>query len=329
MLACVALVAGTGTACYHAHGDADPWRSAASCPQPEVGNRDSWRHRFDSAATTGLLGDAHHAATDPIVNPGDDAQITGKFAYGTMSKDLEGEDVSLWLRMQPCGGWEEIATERTDDNGEVSFAVASSRVPTVGVYAYQLVVHGDLSRAHGSIYVLERGTRVVVFDVDGTLTTGDSELVEQLVFGHDPDMRADADQVAKAYVNAGYLPIYITGRPYFLRSGTAWWLRRHTFPRGPLITTDSLASARASRFHVGKFKRERLVALREGAGLEIVAAYGNAKTDVCAYAEAGIDPDVTYILGGKAKRCDDHVPPHLLDGFPAHRAALGGLPRAD
>jgi phosphatidate phosphatase PAH1 len=325
VLVCTVVFA---TGCYHSRGDTDPWNAATTCPQPAVGERQSWNNRFDSAATTSLLGGPHHASTDSIVNPGDPAVVTGKFAYGPTSKDLEGEDVSMYLRMAPCKGWQRVATGRTGNTGEVSFTIPTSTIPAVGTYAYQLVVHGDLSRAHGSIYVLERGTRVVVFDVDGTLTTGDSQLAQQLVLGHDADMRVDADQVVKAYAKAGYVPIYITGRPYFLRRGTASWLRRHMFPRGPLITTDGLTAARPSRGRVGKFKRQRLIGLQDR-GLEIVAAYGNAHTDVCAYAEAGIDPDVTYILGGKSKACDEFQPPLVLDDFLEHTNELGALPAAE
>lgn len=325
LFVCALVTAG---GCYHGSGNADPWNASTACPQPDVGERQSWNHRFDSAATTSLLGGPNHASTDPIANPGEPAVVTGKFAYGPTSKDLEGEDVSMFIRMAPCSAWRRVATHTTDGAGRVSFTVPAATIPSVGSYAYQLVVHGDHSRAHGSIYVLERGTRVVVFDVDGTLTTGDSQLAQQLLMGHDADMRVEADQVVKAWVRAGYLPIYITGRPYFLRSGTASWLRRHTFPRGPLITTDGLNDARPSRNHVGTFKRERLIGLQER-GVEIVAAYGNAHTDVCAYAEAGIDPDATYILGGDAKTCDEFQPPQILGDFLEHTDQLGALPAAD
>ncbi|MEM9489264.1 MAG: hypothetical protein AAGC55_08970, partial [Myxococcota bacterium] len=298
------------------------------CPQPETGPRVRWRKRVRSSAASRLVGAPHHTSSDPISNPGEDAIITGKFAYGVISKDLVGEDVALWLRMRPCGPWQELARAPTDDDGWISFTVPSHLIPTVGAYPYRLIVRGDLSTASGVIYVLPRATRVAIFDIDGTLTTGDSELLEQIALGADPDMHRGANRVANHYARAGVLPIYITGRPYLLRPATMSWLRRKGFPVGPLITTDSLGAARPGTRGVGRFKQSILSALRNRAGLTIIAAYGNASTDVCAYAHSGIAPNRTYIVGEKSTQCSGYPATRTLTDYVAHLEQLiaAGLP---
>nr|MBA2320394.1 hypothetical protein [Deltaproteobacteria bacterium] len=56
-------------------------------------------------------------------------------------------------------------------------------------------------------------TSAVLFDIDGTLTTGDGELIEDLLGDGAPHMRPGASAVAQRWANLGYLVVYITGRP--------------------------------------------------------------------------------------------------------------------
>lgn len=301
-----------------------PARAAkAPCPQATLTTPEVWRHRISSSATATLLGQPHHAATDPVVNPGAGAVVAGKFAYGSTSKDLEDEDVTLLVQTAPCRAWAPVATARTDSNGEARFTVPGQVIDRSGAYPFQLVVHGDRSRAYGTIFVVAPGTRAVVFDIDGTLTTSDAQLARQIALGDDPAMRTGADAVARAYADGGYFPIYITGRPYFLRETSRDWLRRRGFPRGALITTENLRQASPSRSGVGAFKLSRLKGLIDDAGVSIEYAYGNASTDVCAYAEAGIAPRTTYIVGKHAgEACGAGSATQPLDDYQEHLQAL-------
>ena len=300
----------------------------ARCPLPATGPRTPWRKRVRSSAAATLLGRPHHSADDPVINPGHDAIIRGKFAYGTVSKDLQDEEVALWLRMRPCGEWKEIGRALTDSDGRIDIAVPRKYVSGPGAYPYQLVVRGDLSRASGTLYVLRPDTRVVIFDVDGTLTTGDGEILEQMALGADPDMREGANKLVNRYAEAGYVPIYITGRPYILRRSTASWLRRHAFPPGPLITTDRFTDARPGNSYVGRFKRNVLAELSESIGLDIAAAYGNASSDVCAYARAGIAPDRTFIFGAEPKQCPPYPKTQPVTNYVDHAKTLAVQPAA-
>jgi hypothetical protein len=303
--------------------------ASATCPKPAPTEAEEWRHQWGSGATANLLGEPHHAAADPVVRVGSSARVRGKFAYGATSKDLEDEDVSLWLRMKRCGPWIRVTTARTDSDGRASFAVPAARIRRPGAYPFQLIVHGDRSRAYGTLFVVRPGIRAAVFDIDGTLTTSDAQLAKQLVGGGDPTMRDGADELVRAHVRAGYLPIYITGRPYFLREASRDWLRRHGFPRGVLITTDRLADARPSRDRVGAFKLRSLRAL-QAVGVDLDRAYGNASTDVCAYTEAGIAPSRIFIVGKHAgDRCDDGPPTRAIRSFRSHLAGgAGGIVRS-
>ena len=288
-----------------------------------TGSRVKWRRGGRSAAAASLAGAPNHSANDPIINPGDSAVVQGKFAYGTVSKDLEGEEVGLWLRMGRCGAWKEIRRAVTDDDGRLAIEVSHQYFSGPGAYPYQFIVRGDLSRVSGTIYVLDRNTPVVIFDVDGTLTTSDSELLEQVALGRDPEVRPGASQVANYYATASYLPIYVSGRPYLLRRSTAAWLRRHGFPPGPLVTTDAITDAAPTQSGVGRFKYNTLARLVDDVGLHVIAAYGNADTDVCVYSSIGLPPEKTFIVSDQPRQCPPHPPVQTIDSYIEHYRVLG------
>lgn len=312
--------AAPGTPAQQAMAASD-WLDSTSCPAPDTGPPRPWR-RTRSKLKSELLGAPHHSATDPVVNPGADATVQAKLAYGAISKDLSGEPVSLWLRAEPCGAWLDVAQGTTNGDGRVALTVPKKLIPSPGRYAYQVVVHGDLSRVHGAIYVLEPATEIVVFDIDGTLTTDDGELIEQMGTGREPEKQPGSEQVARRYAAAGYLPVYMSGRMYMLRSGSIEWLRRHKFPPGPVITTESFGDALPGNEYVGRFKTAALRDLVGNKGLVIKAAYGNADTDVCAYAQTGIPAASTFIVGPTAKRCGAHPPAQPLPSYVEHLKTL-------
>ena len=242
---------------------------------------------------TSGFGAPRHAVNDVVVAIGEAPTVRAKLAYGPLSKDLEGEEVTLVVGAGRCGPWRPAATVATDDDGWAELVLPPEAAP--GARPFHVIVHGDGSRASGTIYTVAPGTPAVLFDVDGTLTTGDGELLEDLAGGDAPDMRPGADEVARRWAAAGRLVVYITGRPYALRASTQRWLAARGFPPGPLVTVERHRDALPRAGGVGAFKRARIAALIE-AGLVFDAAYGNAATDVCAYAEAGIPPERTWIL---------------------------------
>lgn len=168
------------------------------------------------------------------------------------------------------------------------------------------------------------GSQAAVFDIDGTLTTSDRQLVRQIVLGADPKPYKGAAALTRAWASAGYLIVYITARPYFLRPGTLVWLGRHRFAPGPLLTTETVGAAMPGASDAGQFKTRTLRRLKDGPRLVIAAAYGNAVTDICAYASVGIPASRTFIIGPNAgKSCGAHPPPRSISGYVDHLRQLG------
>jgi hypothetical protein len=289
----------------------------------------SWRNPFDSPQTASA-GDPHHSAVEPTVNPGRGFRFDGKFAYGTFSEDLEGETVEVWLRPRTptCGAWALFGSAVTDGDGRVG--VEHPGFMEVGQWDFRMRVPGDNSRAVGRVRVVPRGRQAVVFDVDGTLTIGDREIFEEVLLGRDPEMYVGGPAVVQRWYDQGYLVVYMTGRPYFLNPSTRAWLERHGFPEGPVRTTDSISQTLPTEDGVQTYKLNWINHLRDKAGLDFEAAYGNATTDICAYALANISTDATWIIGPHAgERCDGFAAPHALVDYPGHLPELDDLPPAN
>lgn len=247
-------------------------------------------------------GAPNHSVQDIVVTEGSPIAIEGKFTYGDLSKDLERETVLGFLNT--AGGWVPLGEENTDDEGRVRFTVASPL--RIGVYGVQLEVAGDASVAEASLWVLPRGTHLAIFDIDGTLTTGDEEIIK--------DVKADLffpllhkEYVPAAYPGAaplttaqmarGYVNVYLTGRPYWLAKTTRTWLLGPLgFAPGILHVTDSDKEAVPKKRGVGAFKLKFLKKLVDS-GFVLDVAYGNAMTDIYAYLGAGLRPDAVWIIG--------------------------------
>ncbi len=257
---------------------------------------------------------AAHAAEDPIVRLGDGAEVSAKFAYGRRGRDLEREHVSLFMAADPCGPWTLVGTARTDRDGRASVQVPATLLPSVGAYPLRWVVQGDLSGSEGTLYVVPPHAPTVVFDVDGTLTTDDGEVFEELLLGRTADVRQGGQDLVRRYAAAGYVVVYITGRPYPLRDSTRAWLRGQGFPDAPLITTARFRHALPGRRFVQRYKVDALRALQTDSGLHLSFAYGNASTDVCAYAQAGVSPVATFIAGDAVEACEGYAAPVSVPG---------------
>ncbi|MEZ4432266.1 MAG: hypothetical protein R3F65_07620 [bacterium] len=272
-----------------------------SAPDPAL-PREDWRH-FGSGLVA--LGAPGHTAQDVIAFTGRPTQVPGKFAYGLISKDLEDEDIIV--AVDDCaGGWRTLGRAATDSDGRIALRVEPGDLPPIGRHALWLHVVGDGTAARSTLTVVPEGTEAIVFDIDGTLTTDDmelfqdvfAELFEPILSGdYVPEARAGALELTAVRAwDQGYEIIYLTGRPYLLTDISREWLDALGFPPGTLHVVDDVAEILPTNEAVGAYKRDWLRALRE-AGLVIEAAYGNATTDIYAYGEAGIDPARTFIAG--------------------------------
>ena len=268
------------------NGPVPPPPDSACAEVPDAGPSGSWRHT--SSTLVAHLGDPHHRGID-LVAAADDAVQTlgGRLTYGPTDKDLEDEDVDVFACAN--GTWENLGRATTDDNGQYSIDSAGFIAPN-GEPIYS-ILEGDLSCADQYNFLLPPGTKVVVSDIDGTLTTDDAELIMQVADeSYVPKMMTGGDAMLQAWDAKGYPIIYLTARSHQFRSESRVWLRDFDFPAGPMITSNMTNEADV-------YKTAWLKRMFGAFGWVPVAAYGNADTDIIAYENAGIPKDKTFIVG--------------------------------
>ncbi len=283
--------------------------TSLQCPTPgdlpfRLGSRGFQRSTNAERAMTDVR--FKDEASDLIGNPGgpiasvylDDAaspsgaaiEIAGKKArtqpsQGLFSNAFPGENVSVWFHDD---AWSELARGQTDDDGLYSFTIDVTPPNGAPVYA---MLEADGSCASHELFLLPAGSNIIVTDIDGTLTASDNELIEQLVDEADvPAMKIAADTLIQTWAAKGYPIVYLTARPHELDHDTRMWLDTLGFPPGPVITMNDSQPA-------DEYKTRWLERLFDTFGWVPVAAYGNADTDITAYANAGIALDRTFIIG--------------------------------
>ncbi|MEM9460270.1 MAG: hypothetical protein AAGF11_39210 [Myxococcota bacterium] len=149
----------------------------------------------------------------------------------------------------------------------------------------------------------------IVTDIDETLTLSDAEFIMQIADGtYDPIEREGAAALIGAYSELGYHVLYLTARSEMItvsgtdetaREATARWLQEHDFPVDPTRTSLVLAPMLMLGDDIQAYKAQALMD-GQATGLRFDYAYGNATTDIGAYAEAGIPLAATFIIGEHA-----------------------------
>lgn len=302
----------------------------------DPGSSVNWRHT--TSKITAWAGDPNYRGQDVIVRNGQAVTLIGKFAYDPLAidKDIKDEDVRIFMQPNGCDPWSLLTTVRTseeneygntygieDDGGRAFYVLPQAKHPGLGRHQIEMVMRADLSSASFDLVVVNAGKKAVVFDVDGTLTTGDGELIEEIVASlignaHPPSMYSGANSVAQAYAKKGYQIIYLTARPGLLARLTRKWLTDRGFPRGVLHYTEGLT---LSSSNVRSYKRTYLRYLKNTVGLDIRYAYGNATTDIQAYNDAGIPKSRTYIIGKHAGESGTQP----LNSYTAHLPFVNSL----
>jgi hypothetical protein len=337
-IALVSLVATVLTACAGGSAPFEPEDIAAPADVvPEDGKTDatgrkeclagftpspraSWRHT--SSRFIAALGHPVHSASDVIVNPGQTAPLAAKFAYGgALSKDLEDEWV--WVFVHDCAAWRYVGWGRTDGDGRVTFNLAPGLSP--GVYDVRIEVVGDASYATLRLWVLPSGTHLSVFDIDGTLTTDDGEIFEEILLGWTPEAYPAALDVTWAERGRDEVIVYLTGRPEILAAQTRSWLNARGLPAGAVKLTRTAGEVLPTNSGVGTYKTNYLAGLR-GLGLILDDAFGNAGTDIYAYERNGIPKSRTWIIGPNAGQSGT-IP--VSGGWSAVADRLDGEPMVD
>jgi hypothetical protein len=281
------------------------------CPSPGALPFRLTSHGFLSSANRTVATDDPHSkdqASDTLGNPGgvsasvyladNQAPTASPIDYrgvkarspvnnGASPTPLVGENVSLWT--YDTGSWMQLGRGKTDSDGgydvpDTGFLAANG----TPVYA---MLEADGSCAEHFDYLLAPGAKVVVSDIDGTLTFDDNELLLQLADEtHVPRKMGAADQLTQAWAMKGYPVIYLTARTHGLRSESRSWLEDQGFAAGPLITANTGGPPDI-------YKTLWMNRMIQSFHWDVVAAYGNADTDITAYFNAGIDPAHVFVVG--------------------------------
>jgi len=314
-------------------------------PAPTV--TEGWNHLASDQTTA--LGGPNHRGQDVIIEVGQAQVLVAKFGYAFVDKDMTCEDVDIWIQREvPCGAWEYMGEARTSDNpddsldcnnfgttygieddgGRIFFEIPDAQAFPVGRYPVRMVLKGDLSMASFDLVVVAPGTQAILTDVDGTLTTSDNELITEVglsIFNetYQQEMYPDADTMIRSWYDKGYLVIYMSGRPDLLRRMSERWLEERFTP-GPLHLTDTNAQVLPNNDGVGVYKREFIAYLR-AQGIDIVAAYGNATTDIWAYEQGGVPKNVTWIIGKHAGEENTNA---LTGSYTSHLPTAAAFPEA-
>ena len=297
---------------------------------PDVAKR-AWRHGFASPLIT-HTGSPHHRGRDLFVNPGAPQTVIGKIAYGLTDKDLEDEEVDVFVQRDCASGWEKLGTAITttdaaphatvegvpSDGGRVYFEIPKGKELGPGRHRIRLVVAGDGSSTDLFIDVVPRGAPIFISDVDGTLTSSENVEFVKLLEGELPDTHPGAPEALRALAAKGYRPIYVTARPEWLVQRTRDFLALHGFPPGVVHTSTSITGAgfgaSAARYKEGE------IAMLAEKGLVPSFGFGNMPSDSDAYGGANIQPPdhrIFYQISGAftGRRIDSYT--ELLPGFEA------------
>lgn len=237
-----------------------------------------------------------HMVHDSLVATGQSAMLVGKFDYdAVLHKDLEDERVHVYLYGSGMSGWQYLGSQLTDSDGKIYVSIGPR---PAGEYRVRMVVEGDGSSVDGFLSVVEPGRETVLFDIDGTLTINDFEAYADYVGIKTAAAYYYAPETVRAYQQKGYQIVYLTARPYWVTRDArewfgkqgllGWHYRSNPYGDGPIPPNTE------------QHKTDYVRYLRDTVGLKIVRAYGNATTDIAAYANGGIAKADTWIIGSHA-----------------------------
>jgi hypothetical protein len=246
------------------------------------------------------LGAPYHRGRDMIYSVGDAQWILGKFTYSLVDKEIKGEDVDIYVERGCAGAWEKLGTAQTthdgdhtpvegvdDSGGRIYFQVPADKTLGIGRHRIRLVVAGDHTSTDLLLDIVPKGTKIVVSDVDGTLTSSESAEFPALLTGDLPGPQPGSADALAALAGEGYRIVYLSARPEWLTNRTKEFIDFYGFPPGIVHTTSTTFGAIGNAAR--DFKSGELELLK-GHGMSIGWAFGNQPSDTDAYQAANIMP---------------------------------------
>lgn len=243
---------------------------------------------------------ANHYLFDALHTTEDEAQVLRVVAAYDINNVLtpptlpEGEWISLWAWEEVDGtpSWIPLGRGQTGSDGGVEFVFAGeSRLPA-GRWRVWAVVEGDGSCAEGGVFVYPVGTRFIVTDIDGTLTTSDEEFMQQIAnTAYYPKQHPGATRLHQTWAAKGYEQLYLTARPFGGRMLSRAWLRDDEFPFAYMQTAPNFVFGDPAAKYKGDFIRSV-----KAKGFFVDYAYGNAESDFDGYSDAGVPLEVQFSI---------------------------------
>lgn len=271
---------------------------ACDLAPPNPGPRVDWNDGESTFITAS--GGPGHRGRDMFYNPGDAQWVLAKFTYGPTDWDLEGEQVDLFLLRDCIGDWEPLGTALTtyeaehetiegveDTGGRLYFQIPPASTLGVGRHRIAAIVRGDMTYTDVYVEIVDPGTPIFLADIDGTLTTTETEEFTALLSGSLPLVNPSAPEALWALVDRGYRPMYLTARPEFLGARTRAFITERGLPMGIIHTTLSATGALGDV--AVEYKSGELATLASR-GLVPHWVFGNTSSDADAYEAAGIQP---------------------------------------
>lgn len=253
---------------------------------PSTGPAREFHNRRSKLITA--IARSDHRGYDLVATETEPQVLRGTLAYGLTDKSLEHEDVELFACI--AGNWQPVGTARTNDDGDFAVPLEGARRLPAGLRDIYASVVGDRTGFRFLAYIAPAGTRLVVADIDGTLTENENQFVKAVFLGSDVDAQPGAALALRRAAAAGYQVVYVTARGERFTDATRYWLARQGFPRGPVRLAPGLIVRPGA--HTVAYKKRIVGALT--ADFE-VSAVGNRNSDIAAYRAAGLPPERIFI----------------------------------
>ena len=255
---------------------------------PDAGPPGSFHNT--SSELISAAGSPNHRGIDLIAAASTATQtIEGDISYTSADKALEDEDVDVFACRD--GAWQKLGTATTDGEGHFALALTGDARLAIGLRDMFVSVVGDRTGAPFLALVAPDATKLLITDVDGTLTSSENAFTDSLASGADPGVQPGAPAAFVAAAQRGYVPVYLTTRGSEFTADTRAYLAAEGFPAGPLRLAESFVTLPGS--DATSFKTSAMHGF--GSGLALAAGIGNRQSDIDAYTAAGIAPDRIFI----------------------------------